>query len=152
MAVPATVPKAERHGRSIVWIRIGIRPVIVGRRRRISARRISTRWGISTRRIDARRRRRAITIGRAVRTLTTHAGIIGGSIVPLHVAGGRLCIGGTDRGAGQKTRARADCGARAGMTGSAADDGAQGRTTKRSADRAVGLSVAGGLARRHAHP
>ena len=48
-----------------------------------------------------------------------------------------------------QARARADRGARAGMTGRAADDGAQRRAAQRAADRAVGLCVAGGLARRH---
>ena len=47
-----------------------------------------------------------------------------------------------------QTRARADRGARTGIAGGAADDGTQRRAAQGAADRAVGLFMAGGLARR----
>src|SRR6185312_7827861 len=140
-----TEPEGDR-GTIIVRVPVGIRSVIISRRRR----RVGTRRRIGARRICPGWRRWRFGIRRIVRILAlAHAGVISLCIVPLDVAGRMLRIGGPDRGAGQKASPGANRSARTDMARSAADDSAQSRAAERATHGAVGLRMAGRLARRH---
>src|SRR4051812_43629347 len=135
---PATAAKTEAEGdaRPVIGGIIGIR-IVIGRRRR--------------RAIGISRRRRRIIASPIIGSLTVvlmHAAIIGVGISGLDIARRMAGIVGADGGAGEQPGARAGGSAKTGVPGGRTQHGAQHRATNGAANRAAGLFVTRGFARR----